>query len=140
MKYQKGVQLTDHFWSGELQCKCGCGYGLAPGDMDMEVVEGLEAMRVYTGRPIYVVRWNPKTGTFYPAGSGCRCPAHNAAIGGVEESFHTMGRAADPWGQSVPDLVKAAKQVPAFAGGGIGRYDGRGFIHVDNGPRRGWRG
>lgn len=138
--YNPGVQLTEHFWSGEFQCQCGCGFGLAPGDMDMEVVEGLEKMRVITGQPIYVVRFNPATGDFGQAGSGCRCEARNRAIGGVEGSFHTQGRAADTWGQPVAHLLKAAQQVPAFAEGGIGRYERRMFVHVDNGPRRRWRG
>lgn len=140
VKFDRGVQLTEHFWSGEFQCKCGCGFGLKPSDMDPEVVEGIEAMRVALGRPIYVVRWDAIGERFDFPGSGCRCAAHNKAIGGTPGSFHQAGRAADLWGVPVDELVKAAKAVPVFAGGGIGRYPGRCFVHVDNGPRRGWRG
>jgi uncharacterized protein YcbK (DUF882 family) len=105
----------------------------------MAVVEGLERLRAKVGRPLYVVWWNAQTRRFQVAGSGCRCETHNASIKGASpRSLHRAGRAADVWGAPVADIVACAKEIPVFRDGGIGRYDRRHFVHLDNGPRRRW--
>lgn len=64
--------------------------------------------------------------------SGYRCAAHNAAVGGAPQSYHTSGMAADI---SAPpkaplEMYLIAEQIPDFAQGGIGLYPAN-FIHVD---------
>jgi uncharacterized protein YcbK (DUF882 family) len=61
--------------------------------------------------------------------SGCRCPKHNAAVGGVAGSAHLTGEAADircAFSQKRFALVKAALQC------GIDRVGiATTFVHVD---------
>ena len=76
------TQLTDHFTSEELACKCGCGFGSTPGDYAPDFLEYLEIVRLIYGRPIH-------------PSSGARCHDHNAAVGGVNLSAHTRAAAGD---------------------------------------------
>ena len=74
------MKLTEHFDSSEFRCKCGCGQGdwlMAP-----ELIQALEELRELIGKPIIV-------------NSAYRCPRHNAQVGGVDNSYHTQGMAAD---------------------------------------------
>jgi hypothetical protein len=66
-----------------------------------------------------------------------RCRAQNAAVGGVNDSLHLLGRAADlaPRHIDLYRLLAAALTTPAFETGGIGLYPDRGIIHVDVRPR-----
>ena len=74
--------------------------------------------------------------------SGYRSPETNAMLrrrsGGVaKKSLHMEGKAADlrlP-GRSVRQLASAAT---SFRAGGVGRYSGSNFVHVDCGPMRTW--
>ena len=115
-------QLTANFRSEEFCCRCGCGFC----DIDMKVVQALQDLRDLLGKPIHIL-------------SGCRCPAHNAAVGGVGGRQHLIGKAADitirdMTPSDVADYVE--KFVPEFCNGGIGRYPG--FTHCDVGPKRRW--
>ena len=68
---------------------------------------------------------------------GYRCAGHNQQVGGVTDSEHTCGMAADiaiP-GLSLQQMYELALQVPPFLNGGIGVYDG-GFLHVDIRPHQ----
>ena len=106
--------LSEHFSKAELACRC-CGKLI----IDTGLVEGLERLRSLAGKPIKVH-------------AGYRCAAHNQHVGGVTDSEHTRGMAADidiP-GLTLQQMYELALQVPAFFGGGIGVYDG-GFLHVD---------
>ena len=106
--------LSAHFSRSELQCRC-CGQL----QIDSRLLNGLEKLRSLAGTPVVVH-------------AGYRCPEHNAAVGGVPRSEHTSGLAADialP-GLSLQHMYEFALQVPEFAQGGIGVYDG-GFLHVD---------
>lgn len=64
--------------------------------------------------------------------AGYRCERHNAEVGGLPRSEHTRGLAADIHlpGLSLQRMYELALEVPQFAQGGIGVYDG-GFLHVD---------
>jgi uncharacterized protein YcbK (DUF882 family) len=71
--------------------------------------------------------------------SGYRTEATNAATeGAVRNSLHTAGRA---WDGHVPDV--SAESLARFglylSGGGVGFYQGRGFVHLDDGRLRFWR-
>lgn len=108
-------QLSPHFDSREFECQCGCGYD----KIEPALVEKLEQLRkVLSDRPIHIL-------------SGCRCPTHNARIGGVRNSQHIAGKAADI---RVPGLTTPALHDAVVASGlfkGIGFYPRRGFLHVD---------
>jgi len=72
--------------------------------------------------------------------SAYRCPAHNAEVGGVPDSQHVAGTAADVdatrWG--VEGLALLAEQAGAD---GIGKYEGDGFVHIDTrGEEARWEG
>ena len=103
--------LTDHFSRAEFACGDGCGKD----DIHPEVVERLQAVRNIFGKPMAIT-------------SGVRCAAHNEQEGGVRNSAHVLGLAAD-----VKCLGSAnrAKLLPilwsAFKRVGVGST----FIHVD---------
>lgn len=106
--------LSAHFSKAELACRC-CGEL----KIDTRLVDALEELRKLTGKPIVVH-------------DAYRCARHNQEVGGVTDSEHTRGLAADvdiP-GLSLQQMYEAAMQVPDFVEGGIGVYDS-GFLHVD---------
>jgi uncharacterized protein YcbK (DUF882 family) len=108
--------LSDHFSRYEFACSCGCGYGTRPGDVSEELLHLLESMRDELGEPIHLT-------------SGCRCAAWNGSVGGVHNSAHTRGTAADikcSGGANRRKLVDTA--VMHFASGiGVAKT----FVHVD---------
>lgn len=106
--------LSPHFSKKELACRC-CGRLI----VDPRLIEALEALRQLAGAPIVIH-------------AGYRCPAHNREVGGVPNSEHTRGLAADIHipGLSLQQMYAMASEVPQFAQGGIGAYDTN-FLHVD---------
>lgn len=113
--------LSEHFSREEMACKCGCGLDT----VDAELLSLLEKIRAHFDRPITI-------------NSGCRCEAHNRAVGGSKNSQHLIGRAADIVVEGTPASLVAelARQLGA---GGVGGYFG--FTHIDsrNGQAR-WSG
>lgn len=111
-------QLSEHFNASEFVCPC-CGTGT----VKPRLIELLEQLRAELGNnPIHV-------------NSGYRCPKHNAEVGGVANSQHVFGNAADI---TIP-LVgyhrarKAVEKLP-FDGTGFCSPTSRNttwFIHVD---------
>jgi Peptidase M15 len=106
--------LSPHFSKAEFACHC-CGQL----KLDPRLIEALEKLRGLAGKPIVVH-------------DGYRCPTHNQEVGGVTNSEHTQGMASDVEipGLSLQQMFELALQVPEFAQGGVGVYDG-GFLHVD---------
>ena len=126
--------LSEHFSREEFACPCGCGFGLKHGDVAFKLIDLLEELRTCAGdRPIYICK--RPGGLVYAA--GCRCADRNRAAGGVSDSQHRFGRAADIVIPGLtPDEV-AALAEPLLANGGLGRYDT--FTHVDvRGGRARW--
>jgi len=70
--------LTDHFSRKEFACKCNCGSD----KVKQELVSKLEMTRLMYGKPMKIT-------------SGIRCEGHNKDVGGVEDSTHLDGYAAD---------------------------------------------
>lgn len=100
-----------YFSRSEFACKCGCGFDT----VDAGLLSALDAIRAHFDRPVRVT-------------SGCRCDAHNRAVGGSEGSQHKLGRAADIVVDSVPpELV--AELADQMGLGGVGRYSH--FTHID---------
>lgn len=120
-------QLTPHFRLSEFRCRCGCG-----GEKRATIRENLQALaselekvRAHFGRPVSVH-------------SGYRCPLYNAKIGGVSNSQHRNGRAADisiagVTPRQIGDWANA--NLPGI--GGIGVYEPPGdvFCHLDTRSR-----
>lgn len=92
-----------------------------------ELIVMLNAIRSRYGRPIVV-------------NSGYRSPEHNAAIGGVSNSQHVLGTAADvrPLNANMSDLPELQAICDEMnPHGGVGFYDT--FVHVDvRGERARW--
>ena len=106
--------LSDHFSKREFACRC-CGNLIVSG----RLVLALEHLRSLARAPIIVH-------------CGYRCAKHNHAAGGVNNSEHTLGTAADIEirGLSLQNMYDCALEIPEFANGGIGAYDSN-FLHVD---------
>lgn len=72
--------------------------------------------------------------------SGYRSPATNAATeGAARNSMHVQGRA---WDGRMPGVTPEmlARIALYLQGGGVGLYQGKNFLHVDDGRLRFWRG
>ena len=73
--------------------------------------------------------------------SACRCFAHNTKVGGVGESYHTQGLAADLSCASGSEKLFIAIQV-AYSRGKLNdleyckHYKKQNFVHVDVGKKR----
>lgn len=109
--------LSEHFSETEFACHC-CG------ELKVEtaLIEGLEQLRALAGKPVVVH-------------DGYRCPVHNLKVGGVSDSEHTRGTAADVSipGVTMQEMYDLALRVPTFLKGGIGVYDST-FLHLDVRP------
>lgn len=70
--------ITKNFSRKEFACKCGCGKD----DISTKLVEICQVIRDRVDVPITI-------------SSGCRCEKHNKKVGGVPNSYHTQGLAAD---------------------------------------------
>ncbi|MDT8925399.1 DUF882 domain-containing protein [Pseudomonas taiwanensis] len=72
--------------------------------------------------------------------SGYRTPAHNFRLeGAARQSLHMKGQAADIHVPGVSTKLLAAMSM-VISAGGVGIYMDKGFIHVDTGRVRTWRG
>lgn len=109
--------LSEHFSKAELACHC-CGTL----KIEPALIDALELFRSLAERPVIVH-------------DAYRCPLHNGKVGGVNDSEHTRGMAADVSvrGLSLQQMFELALRVPAFLNGGIGVYDGT-FLHLDVRP------
>lgn len=112
-------KLSEHFDAAEFACHhCGAGAD----KIRRRLVDLLEELRANIGKPLHV-------------NSGYRCPVHNMNVGGVPDSQHVRGTAADiatPAGMSFETFKRYVVQLPFD---GIGFYppigDSGSFIHVD---------
>jgi len=117
---------STHFAKIEYACDCvpeKYGFGWCDGypqEMNQELINKIEQLRVNIGVPITI-------------SSGVRCPDCNSYWGGVPDSVHLEGGAADlvcP-SLSVDELADAALNV----GLGVIRYYSSRFVHVQIYPR-----
>lgn len=115
------IKVSRNFKLYEFECHDGN----SEVKVDPELVEKLQALREKLGRTVVIT-------------SGYRTPEYNAKIGGVSDSQHIRGKAADIKVASVsPEKVAQAAEEIGFDG--IGIYDT--FTHVDvRGYRARWRG
>lgn len=124
------THFSPNFTKAELRCKCGKCKPIPAVDIELEKTAWtLEVLREMAGGRSVIVH------------SGARCHAHNAAVGGAENSQHLYGVAADVTIRGMPPslVARIAETIPTYKNGGIGRYTD--FTHVDRrkGPAR-WVG
>jgi uncharacterized protein YcbK (DUF882 family) len=106
--------LSEHFSRVEFSCRCGCGFDTP----DPALVDLLEAVRSIFGRRMVVL-------------SGCRCAAHNRAVGGAVQSQHLLGRAADIFVGSTGERYSLVAALLQAGASGVGVA--KGFVHGDVG-------
>lgn len=118
------MKLTRNFDSEEFKCKCGCGLN----NVSMVLVELLQKVRDEIGVALRV-------------NSGCRCERHNARVGGVRNSQHLKGVAADvsceKGGKRIYEVVKeldAEGKIPEMKYCIL--YEKKNFVHIDVGKLR----
>ena len=108
-----------YFIRAEFRCKCGGKYCNGyPADIDMSMVKIADEIRNRIGKPIQI-------------NSGLRCKTHNANVGGVSNSHHLYGNAADlgcPSGCTPSQMASIAEEIMGDTGG-IGIYSWG--IHID---------
>lgn len=98
-----------YFKKSEFKCQCGGKYCNGyPAEMSSKLIDILEELRVYFGKPITIT-------------SGLRCKKHNAAVGGVSNSQHQYGKAADIY---IAGVGKAKIKAKAYELGAAYSYYG----------------
>jgi uncharacterized protein YcbK (DUF882 family) len=130
------VNLTTHFHVSEFACRDGTPVPEEYFDNLTRLCHRLETLRGQLGKPIIIL-------------SGYRTPSWNRHKG-VEHSQHLTASAADIRVKDVPPrdvrfcilrLIDAGR----MSDGGLGLYEASnsrrlGWVHVDIGPPRRWRG
>ena len=115
------MKLTNNFSKAEFDCKCGC-------EMPKEVLINIQKL----ANQLQILR--NKVGVSVEINSAYRCIKHNKSIGGVSNSQHVLGKAADV----VINGFKAAKTFDLISDlindgdmlqGGLGAYNS--FTHYD---------
>lgn len=122
-KEEMHMKIGKYFDEHEFACHCDRhgvdaeGHPILDHIIDKRLVDVLDRIRERLGVPITV-------------NSGYRCPEHNAEVGGVSDSQHVLGTAADITydGVDVDYLAEIAEECGAD---GIGKYYHQDFVHVD---------
>jgi uncharacterized protein YcbK (DUF882 family) len=116
--------ISKNFSRHEFACKDNCGFD----NIDPKVVAMCQTIRDALMEPIKI-------------NSACRCEKHNAKVGGVKGSYHTLGKAADLSSKAGSAHLFAVIQQ-LFAAGELKylqyckRYVNKNFVHIDCGARR----
>lgn len=122
------MKIGTYFDDYEFSCNCdrheqdGQGHNVLDHIIDKRLVDLLDDIRERIGQPITI-------------NSGYRCEPHNKGVGGVSNSQHCLGTAADITydGVDVDYLAQVAEECMSDLGieGGIGTYYHQDFVHVD---------
>lgn len=99
-----GNGSSTHFKKAEFACECGGRYcnGYPGGTTSAKLLSILEAIRSHYGRPITIT-------------SGQRCATFNRQVGGISNSAHRFGRAADIYIPGVTNTVAGRNAVVNLA-------------------------
>lgn len=106
---------SEFFDREEFRCQCKGKYCNGfPVEPEEELVRTCNEIRRRLGVPVSIVD---------SGGSGVRCPRHNAAVGGVGNSNHLYGKAADLHSEKSPkEMYRVAEEVLGNSGE-LGLYD-----------------
>tara|TARA_R110000822_G_scaffold33947_2_gene96417 strand:+ start:1019 stop:1405 length:387 start_codon:yes stop_codon:yes gene_type:complete len=115
------MKLTKNFSKSEFECSCGCEMPKKVLDNIKILSKQLQAIRVITEQPIKI-------------NSAYRCAKHNESIGGVFNSQHVLGKAADivvkeHTAEEVYELLEELMNHNTILQGGLGKYNS--FTHMD---------
>lgn len=128
VKKEIGWDSIRYFKKSEFKCKCGRYCNGYPAEIDLGMVSIADAVRARLGRPVTV-------------NSGLRCKQHNANVGGVANSGHCGGLAADlgcPSGVTPQQMYDIAEEIMGDTGG-LGLYSWG--IHIDSRSTKArWKG
>jgi len=115
------MNLTKNFNKSEFDCNCGCKM---PEEVLMEIQKlacQLQYIRNFVKKPIKLT-------------NAYRCKKHNKSVGGVSNSQHILGKAADiqitdmkPAG--VYNTIDNLAEHGHILQGGLGKYNS--FVHYD---------
>lgn len=107
--------LSPNFKVREFACKDGSDKVL----IDSNLVDKLQSLRTYLGKPITIV-------------SGYRTDSYNEQCGGAKSSYHLKGMAVDIYSNGVKPIV-IALWAEMNGLGGVGLYLNRNqeFVHID---------
>ena len=116
------IIIAPHFNLSEFACPCCHRVMLHP-----RLLAKLLALRDVLERPIHIT-------------SGYRCFAYNRKVGGVANSYHLIGLAADIKVKDI-NLIELLGYAEEVDFSGIGFYEKKNFLHLDVRPtqRTRWR-
>lgn len=104
----------EYFTREEFRCQCGGKYCNGfPEEPEEELVRTCDEIRRRLGVPVSIVD---------AGGSGVRCPQHNANVGGVANSNHLYGKAADLHSSKSPEEMARVAEAVMGNTGEIGIY------------------
>ena len=116
------INIALHFKLSEFACPCCRRVMLHP-----KLLVKLIELRKIIEKPVYIT-------------SGYRCPKYNQKVGGVVNSYHCIGLAADIKVKDI-NLINLLEICENIGFGGIGFYEKKNFLHLDVRPtkRTRWR-
>ena len=116
------IMIAPHFNLSEFACPCCHRVMLHP-----LLLEKLEKLRKKMERPIHIT-------------SEYRCFTYNQKVGGVANSYHLIGLAADIKVKDI-NLIELLEICEKIDFTGIGFYEKKNFLHLDVRPtkRTRWR-
>jgi len=116
------IIIAPYFNLSEFACLCCKRVMLHP-----LLLEKLEKLRKVIERPIHIT-------------SGYRCFGYNQKVGGVANSYHCIGLAADIKVKDI-NLIELLGYAEEIDFAGIGFYEKKNFLHLDVRPtkRTRWR-
>ena len=105
--------MNKYFSKSEFECKCGCGFD----EVNPKLLKVLTEIRTHFDQPVVIT-------------SGNRCEKHNKYVGGVKNSKHIKGIAADIKVKGIdPEDVLAYLDSKYSDTLGVGVYSS--WTHVD---------
>ncbi len=116
------IGIAKHFRLSEFACPCCRRVMLHP-----KLLVKLIELRKIIEKPVYIT-------------SGYRCFEYNQKVGGVANSYHCIGLAADIKVKDI-NLINLLEICENIGFGGIGFYEKKNFLHLDVRPtkRTRWR-
>ena len=118
---EQNIKLSNNFSLKEFECKCGkCKQTI----VDANLISLLQKIRDKYKKPVII-------------NSGFRCSAHNKAVGGVANSQHTKGKAADIVIKGI-EPKEVATYAASIGAKGIGVY--KTFTHIDTRAKQAYWG
>jgi len=111
------IKIAKHFNLSEFACPC-CNLVMLHPKLLAKLVE----LRNILERPVYIT-------------SGYRCSGYNHQIGGITNSYHCIGLAADIKVKDI-NLITLLEICENIDFNGIGLYEKKNFLHLDVRPTR----